>query len=91
MQQDEKEQASLKFYLPYECPNAKVDCPGLQSNLQIETMPNTPEQVVLQQIPHSSTSVLLPKKRRERQVIMVDMELRRSLRLKSQNTGFKPA
>jgi hypothetical protein len=36
-----------------------------------------------------STSVLLPKKRKQRQITLVDSELRRSLQIKAHNTGFK--
>jgi hypothetical protein len=89
--QEEREHTSLKFSLPNECSNAKVDCPSKHSNLQIVEVPSTPEHSVMQQIPHSSTTMMLPKKRKERQVVVVDTELRRSMRLKSQNMGFKLA
>jgi hypothetical protein len=38
-----------------------------------------------------STTVLLPRKRKERQLTLVDTDLRRSLRIKSYNSGFKPS
>jgi hypothetical protein len=36
-----------------------------------------------------STTVLLPKKRKQRQINLIDTELRRSLRIKAHNTSFK--
>jgi hypothetical protein len=65
MQQEEREQTSLKFSLPYDCPNAEVDCPCKQLNMQIMAVPRTLEHSALQQIPHS-TYVLLPKKEKRK-------------------------
>jgi hypothetical protein len=38
-----------------------------------------------------STTVLLPRKRKERQITLVDTDLRRSLIIKAYNSGFKPS
>jgi hypothetical protein len=49
-------------------------------------MPDLEESRALQS---SSTTHLLPRKRKHRQLVLVDTDLRRSLRIKAFNTSFK--
>jgi hypothetical protein len=54
-----------------------------------ENNPLTLEHDDLQSEQASSTTHLLPGKRKQRQLILVDSDLRRSLRIKAFNTGYK--
>jgi hypothetical protein len=96
MQQEDSEANNLKFSLPLECPAKEALCYGPDNN---HLLPNDPSEVVsLLTTPeiddqasqqHSSTTDLLLRKRKQRQLVLIDSELRRSLRIKAYNTGFK--
>jgi hypothetical protein len=80
IQNEVQQQDPLIFSLPFECPKAALSCSSFStchSNL------STP----LQQ--SSASSELLPQKRKERQLMLVDTDLRRSSRLKASNASFK--
>jgi hypothetical protein len=87
--------SSLQFSLPFDCPNSDPICLGSNSvdkeNLEISQEPSTPDQAATNQQTSLSTIVLLPRKKKERQITLVDSELRRSLRIKAYNPGFKPS
>jgi hypothetical protein len=93
----------LQFSIPLECPITHASCSGSEAdstsktNFQIdsesvsdyENIPHNPEQHDILEQHSSSTTLLLPKKRKARQLVLVNSELRRSLRIKAYNTGFK--
>jgi hypothetical protein len=85
IQHEENDMDTLKFSLLLESPDVEVSC------TKALPAPNTPEQSNTVQQLHSSTTVLLQQKRKDRQIALVDSDLRRSMRIKAQNTGFKPA
>jgi hypothetical protein len=95
IQQEESSLKFLKFSLPFECPQIEEICSNEyvaeHSEIVAQSEPQTPEQATNQSQPHSSILVLLPKKRKDMQIHLVDTDLRRSLRIKAYNTGFKPA
>jgi hypothetical protein len=103
IQQEDATLDGLQFSITLECPISHAICYGIedvsnsQSNFQFESekasgsqvVPHTPEQNNISEQHSSSTTLLLPRKRKGRQLVLVDTELRRSLRIKPFNTGFK--
>jgi hypothetical protein len=95
-QQEDINKEDLHFSIPIECPKAKSICfsPELQVNGKLnhiasQSNPHTSEQDDIQSQQASSTTHLLPRKRKQRQLVLVDSDLRRSLRIKAFNTGYK--
>jgi hypothetical protein len=90
-------QPPLQFSLPYEClevdvnlcESSIVNAASLDEPSVYLDEPSTPEHMAIFEQSSLSTRVLFPKKRKQRQINLVDTELRRSLRIKAHNTGFK--
>jgi hypothetical protein len=90
IQGEENQQQSLQFSLPFECPNAELECINEYNNDECQTEATTPEHMAASHQPSFSTIVLLPKRRKQRQITLVYSNLRRSLHIKAYNTCFKP-
>jgi hypothetical protein len=81
--------------LPFECPNANLLCSEINTG-EKEIVDSSAELTIPDHLTSSlqtslSTTVLLPRKRKERQITMVDIDLRRSLIIKAYNSRFKPS
>jgi hypothetical protein len=63
----------------------------LETETELQNIPHTPEQGEMPDQHSSSTTILLRRKRKQRHLVLANSGLRRSLRIKAANTGFKAA
>jgi hypothetical protein len=96
LQQEDTSANNLKFSLPLECPMKEALCSSTDDNWlspkdprETVTLLATPKNEDQASQQHSSTTFLLPRKRKQRKMVLVDHDLRRSLRIKAYSTGFK--
>jgi hypothetical protein len=84
-----EDQDTLAFVLPKgSISGSKCTLSEMEGSAATEL--STPDKSSAETLKSWTTSVLHPKKRKYRQVTLVDTEDRRSLRLKSKNTSIKP-
>jgi hypothetical protein len=96
LQEEDIQPESLQFSIPMACPKNVTLCSARDLNSSetedfetSHTVQGTPERGDQTKQLHSSTTLLMPRKRKQRQMVLVDSDLRRSLRIKAYNIGFK--